>query len=1184
MISGLSLKHFSYQALQTASWHDLEQFAVETLKNYYKPFGLTVSRTEKASGGQTGGDGARDGEATYVFANSKEKTSLSALRNSVLTSELGIVITLWVEVKQRSHRKVDHNDVGGTILNSSLEHVTKVVFVTNSSFTALFQDQLARYTLQNGMQFALIDGKRLIKIAEEVTKKDKTGKTTGVSRVSAPSSARITSHIRFTRDPAVYSSETKTSKIELPAGEPIFLIGDFLVEDLDQSLSNLDISLHYAAESSLSIMPRIGNIQHAVRVGDRFRAEFAILPEKPGKLYTDKFVVSVHDDRGQNLSCQVVSKRDVCEVRGTILPNWIPPSRASIYSELCNNIEGWLNSSGVRAADVIAIAGAGKSHLVRQTRVVWLRKGAFEMFLDGSKERTTNEAALSILGQLFPIPMDELSESLARSLSRWLKRSGISESQAESLAQFLCDPSKKHDLPFSDEQLGRFLALMIAARSELRPIILVFEDLHKCSPSVITLLQSLRQNLAANGRGNIFTLFTTREDSVWNDEAIRNKWRFSMESMRIGNDVAQIRVVGFERSEAQELIKHSIPTIEDYYAEKIIDQVGTTPFAIREAMGLLIERAALKSTGKNGIWSLVDPERLRDTLYSQDLRRATHYRLRGLLERYPDWLADFMDSGACIGPLFDLETCAQNAKITSLRQLEKALQECFLLEILRTSPFSFGSIQFDHDLVRQVLLQDIGSLRQRRLAKGLFALLEDKESPGLLASLCYQAGLADECWSYSLKRADSAGEVKRHLEAVNALGLALTVTDNNVAAKIFDVRGGRYRPSFDEAIAVAEPSLRSGLDREGRERETARLLVRYVEHLVAVGSSGTPSVSQALSEGGMLAEKLKDQVIQATITLYHGRQEFNRDRPLESLALHKKADEIFARVEPTRESNRLRTQNLVRMAIAFRAIGKLDESRKALIRAIKGRFGQNWTLATQVRGNFGATYFYIDLNKTRHHWQRAVDIAKRLNLTDRYVHSLIDVATLDLLEDKEERAERSLNEAYDLSRNYGLENSELRCFLNLGCLALMRGEPLKALDLLRDADRLGFRHGIGRRLWRVRSNMATAYFILGDKERSLSTDQIVLESMVFLQKEISTEEEKNQLFRTRIVFALTNIVLRAKKSKAHQKLLQSFPYSAAETANDLAQAVIDGRLTSAGRLLHLHQKKMGKESFFVITE
>jgi tetratricopeptide (TPR) repeat protein len=698
------------------------------------------------------------------------------------------------------------------------------------------------------------------------------------------------------------------------------------------------------------------------------------------------------------------------------------------------------------------------------------------------------------------------------------------------------------------------------------------------------MLQALRQNLLRLGRGRVFTLFTAREDSVWDDDIVRKDWRKSIDRMRTGMEIPEFRLRGFERDEAADLVRAAIPAVESYYAEAMIDQVGTSPFAIRESLGLLLERKALEPDAANGVWRLVDPDKMIRALDNQELRRATHYRLRGLRERYPGWLADFLDSGACLGTSFDPDVCFVNSGSPDRGALEGALTECRLLEVLRHPPLSSANLQFDHDLIRSILLKDIGTVRQRRLAKGLYETLASRKGPKLLSSIAYQAGLAEACLSNALKQTEAASDAGRHMEAVSALGLALSVTDQNVASHIFNVQKGRYRPSFDEAIFVAEPCLRIGLDRATRERETSQFLLSYIDHLVSVGSGGSPSIDKALTEAAMLAERLGDKVLLAILQMFHGRREFNRDSIQEAMKYHQKAEDMFAALTSTEEVRKRRSLNLVRLAITHRQLGHIEQSRRILAHALRVGIYKDWGLLTQVRANFGATFFYTDWTQTRRHWDLSLRIAKEGGLTDRYVHALIDIGHLDMLENDSRSAIQALEEALLLCREYGFENSELRCLLNLGCLALVQGHLEQALGLFRDADRLGFRHEISRRLWRVRADMATAYFLTGETDRSVTADEITLRSMPAPQSESSPPTEQTPYKITRSALAFGNIALRAQTSEFHRRLLLSISPEAQRCGRDLAEAAMENRLEELPGLLGRHCKRLAGQPFFLITE
>lgn len=1176
----LSLNHFSYEALQQADWKQFEQFTVDVLSKYYAPYGLSILRTVKRSREGIGADGSRDGEGTMLFANANTD-KFSSLRPAMVQSDLSVLLTLWVEVKQRSDRNVNHHDVGGTIFRSSLDYVTKIVFVSNRGFTRQFSKDLKRFAERNGKQFGLIDGKSLLRIADEVLKTDHA--QDNVSSRHQPNTTRaIHAKLSIAVSATLHSFEISPGKVESWLGEPVFIIAECVSDSFAEPIDYLSASLEYDGQEPIRIAPRSGTTQRAVGPGEHFRVVFTIFSAEPVQFSLKSFNLRMRDHEGRLHKIKVTRGQHTCLIRGSILPNWIPSSKTKLFNDFQTVIESWNKSGGNISTDVHAIAGAGKSHFIREMRPTWLAIGAYEVFLDGSRDQRANETALSILSQVFPIPLDEVRSELSATLAEWLSRVSLPEDQAIALANHITSQADDKNLPFNVPQLGRFLALILAKRSQMDPIVLIFEDLHKCYPSTIGLIRALRSTLREIRAGNVLTLFTSREDSIWNDDALRTEWRAAMEEMQISNEVQRLRLTALSNDDALELIRRSIPTIEDHYAEAIIEQVGKTPFGIRESLAFLLESKAVEVSSPSGNLRLIDPDLLQHSIVSQRFRQSTRYRLRGLKERHASSLGDFLDSGACLGNSFDVEACIKNSKPISRRALEKALAECRQLEVIRYSAIVPSVLQFDHDLIRTTLLHDMGPATQRRLAQGLVENLAKNENDGTLASLAYQAGLGNECWNYSIRQANSAAQAKRHMEAVHSLGLALSVTDQNVVAKLFNVRTDRYRPSFDEAIAVAEPCTRENLSRQQREQDTAELLLRYVEHLAAVGSAGSPSIDIALTEAEMLAVRRKDRALRATLMMYHGRQEFSRDNPHGALERHKLAEEMFASLESTPEVQKRRSRNQVRLAIALRQTGQLDESRRQLVRAIKRRRQSDWTLATQVRANFGATFFYIDWTRTRRHWSRAVRIAELRHLPDRLVHSLIDVAHLDLLEDELEAAVEKLEHALSISKEFGLENSELRCLLNLGCEAMMRGDHFHAIDLFRAADRLGYRHGSGRRLWRARANLATAYFLLGDVEKSLTADKITINSMPSLKNRL--EFEAAPFYETRLILALANIAIRARISTGHKALLTEIPDSISHSAVEFAAMVLKGESELLPGLRGRHCKNLNGQRFFIITE
>lgn len=343
--SELSPEHFSYEALQQAEWKQFERFTVDILRRYYERFGLSVVRTVKSSGSDVGADGSHDGEGTVLFGGESPDQG-SAVTSLMVRPDLSVLITLWVEVKQRSRRNVNHHDVGGTIFRSSLEYVSKIIFVSNRGFTRQFSADLERFALRSGRQFSLIDGKTLIQIAEQVLNTNASKKDRKEQPLRSKSSQSINTKLHLALNPALRYSEISGSKLECSLNEPVFVVAECHTDLFAQPFDSLSLDLEYLGPRKPAITARSGNRQRAIGAGEHFRAVFTVFPAEPLELSLKSFNLRIMDRDGRPLKTRVTRGRDTCVVHGTILPNWIPPSKTQVHQRLRTTIETWAESGG----------------------------------------------------------------------------------------------------------------------------------------------------------------------------------------------------------------------------------------------------------------------------------------------------------------------------------------------------------------------------------------------------------------------------------------------------------------------------------------------------------------------------------------------------------------------------------------------------------------------------------------------------------------------------------------------------------------------------------------------------------------------------------------------------------------------------------------------------------------------
>jgi hypothetical protein len=330
----------------------------------------------------------------------------------------------------------------------------------------------------------------------------------------------------------------------------------------------------------------------------------------------------------------------------------------------------------------------------------------------------------------------------------------------------------------------------------------------------------------------------------------------------------------------------------------------------------------------------------------------------------------------------------------------------------------------------------------------------------------------------------------------------------------------------------------------------------------------------------MLATLLDDRTSRAQLACMSGISEFEDDRLRDSVAEHTRGDKIFGTLPSDVACRNGRAANMVRLAIGQRELGKLQQSRETLVRAMSFRNASDWDLAARVRLNFGASYLGVDLSEVRRHWIAGLRVAEAKGLVALHVHALIDVGYLDLLDDRLSDAEERLSTAERLADLHGLENSLLRAHMNLAVLGMIQGDLSMAFVRLMEAESIGLIHRIGRRLWRVRANIATLHELLDDLSASYTWDR------AFLHGILNLDQTKSSLRQHRpgIELAVANIMLRGKRSSAHRTLLNGVPKAIARVANEAAEGLLNDRLDSIPALRGRRCKRVSGQLRFVIVE
>ena len=136
-------------------------------------------------------------------------------------------------------------------------------------------------------------------------------------------------------------------------------------------------------------------------------------------------------------------------------------------------------------------------------------------------------------------------------------------------------------------------------------------------------------------------------------------------------------------------------------------------------------------------------------------------------------------------------------------------------------------------------------------------------------------------------------------------------------------------------------------------------------------------------------------------------------------------------------------------------------------------------------------------------------------------HALVSLSFINLFDGRQPEGRRQAEEALEIAKAQGLDNTRLRCDLNLSVSSLMDGNLEAALHYLNEAESIAIQHQIGRRLWRVYANLATTNELSGQMEKARARDLQTLNSL-----KAETWEGDGVLQQGRHLLPLLNIAFR----------------------------------------------------------
>jgi tetratricopeptide (TPR) repeat protein len=1080
------------------SWQEFETAAVDAVRKLYSKYGIEISKTPYSQ------DGGRDGEAQHVLAIG-------------LGPDLAISIKVFLEIKKRKKENVGKSDVGSHIVDAFANRATKVIFITNREFTEPLSEWLEAFCGPLNIQFSLISGSRLLEWLNGLTNGSVEPSALGDWRTARAESfdgetRSIHGHLTYTLDPneAVGGTSLCTARSD----RPVFAIIDINVgEEVTPFHSVLDV---IPREAGAAVVHRVGgeNAPVIFSPGDRHRWVFAIWPERPGRWDDSCFEVILRDI-GVPLVMQSTNTFYVPEQGlGIALAN--PQDMAE--KAMRQSLDIWRIRGGLLLKFLLSPGGLGKSFIVGRLRREWQSQGLREVVLDGETIGDDVKLIERTFSSLFPFPKSPFDDAAKPALVRWLKGFNLQPEACEILASDLCCPRGLRPSQYSASLRAQVFAALLAEATGTGGLVFVLEDLHKVSPSVISILEEGVSHLRAGGRGNVFVLLTSRPAREVGGHDITVDWLARLQELSALADDAVIVISSPSEQDAHEILRETAPSLEAAHVRQIVKQVGTTPFNLREAVLYLRQLDVLRILEPGGRPVLAEPAKLNLLLEHDGLDQTTRRRLTVFFHDKPRWLRKLVEAGACYGRQFPFLLVSQAIHVPDWDAAVDAIGDCARWSLLALSPDWRENLEFDHDLVRAAVLVLMPAVRRRELADILLRVLEGREGNDKsvrMAELAYQAGHADKAFDFARLAAREQSARGRPADALKANHIALLTLDPEWAR--FDKRSSSW---VDIAVQSAPICRRRFVDWQQRDRAALTVLRDNLQCLgtMSAGSSGLSD--SLLTEARMLSQRLGDHAGTASLISMEGRLLFERDDIASATTRHEEAERMFAALNQGKVADR--AENLVRLAICLRQTKRRDDSLKTLRQALKHRTKSDWTLLNKVRSNTGAVYLLSDWDKVRHHWERQLRSARVHGLITREAHALAGLSFINLFDGRQSDGRRQAEEALEIAKTQGLDNTRLRCDLNLSVSSLLDGNLEASLHYLNEAESIAIQHQIGRRLWRVYANLATTHELCGEMERARARDLQTLTSL-----KADTWEGSGVLQRGRHLLPLINVAFRA---------------------------------------------------------
>ena len=481
---------------------------------------------------------------------------------------------------------------------------------------------------------------------------------------------------------------------------------------------------------------------------------------------------------------------------------------------------GSVKSGRGQAFSIMGEAGVGKSRLLYEFRKVIANENV--TFLEGKSLPYSRGKAYhpvtDILKSNFDIHGDDGHVEIREKMSRGIKELGVDEtSTLPYLLEFLSVVDNGIDkVPMNPEtrkgHIIKALRRIVLAGSEIRPLIMAFEDLHWIDKSSEDILKDLLDNISG---ARVFLIFTYRPEFVhtWGGRSYHSQVTLN----RLSNRESLAMLAYFLKTE----------DIDKNLEEMILEKTEGIPFYIEEFVKSLIEQKVIDKRG-NGYYFEKD---IKDVIVPSTIQDVIMSRVDSL----PDAAKSVLQTGAVIGRTFnqDLIQVLTGVSERELLSYLSVLKDSELLYERGIYPQS--SYIFKHALTQEVAYNSLLLKRRKEIHETIGKTIESLYSQRLdelyeILAYHYSNSTSNEKALYYLEMAgDKADRVHSLEEARQHYEEALSFFENRKKSL------EHQQKYIDLTLKWAEVSQYAPSD---KIREALKLSLNYVQEIGSEGRVG----------------------------------------------------------------------------------------------------------------------------------------------------------------------------------------------------------------------------------------------------------------------------------------------------------------------------------------------------------